>query len=202
MTPEKTSMRPSVELRVEQARRELAKVLLGAHAGELGAALAYGGHWRSLRHPDEIADVQRIEREELQHRTRVREMLDELGVAPESWRERLMFAIGTSISLLCRVGGWFIPMYGAGAFEKGNVREYEDAARFAVLAGMEPIVADLLHMAEVEWDHEQYFRSKVEGHWLSGVVPLWRAPPPRPTIRVSFDEFLAASNGVVSSAQR
>ncbi len=139
--------------------------------------------------------MRRIELEERQHRTRVREMLDELGVVPRVGRERLMFVIGTTISGLCRIGGWFVPMYGAGFLESGNVREYEDAARFAVVAELDHFVPDLLHMAEVEWDHERYFRSKVEGHWLSRLVPLWEAPPPRAVIQDSFD----AARGVGST---
>ena len=183
-------MRPSIELGHEAARRALAEILRRAHAGERGAALAYSGHWRCLRKHDEIAEVHQIELDEIEHRARVREMLAELGVEPDPWRERLMFTIGTTIGWLCRVGGWLIPMYGAGRLESGNVREYEDAARFAVLSGYGHFVSDLLHLAEVEWDHERYFRSKVEGHWLGALVPLWDAPPPRETVRESFDGFL------------
>lgn len=182
-------MRPFIELGHEEARRALAEILRGAHAGELGAALAYDGHWRSLRHAEEVAEVRQIALDELAHRARVGEMLAELDLEPDPWRERWMFAIGTTISWLCRVGGWFIPMYGAGRLESGNVREYEDAARFAVLAGCGHFVPDLLRLAEVEWDHERYFRSKAQAHWLGALVPLWEAPPARETIRANFDEF-------------
>lgn len=182
-------MRPSIELDHEAASRALVEILRGAHAGELGAALAYDGHWRSLRNHGEVAEVRQIALDELAHRARVGEMLAELGVEPDPWRERWMRAIGTAISCLCRVGGWFIPMYGAGRLESGNVREYEDAARFAVLAGWGRFGPDLLRLAEVEWDHERYFRAKAEGHWLGALVPLWDAPPARETIRASFDEF-------------
>ena len=184
-------MRPSIELGHEEARRALVEILRGAHAGELGAALAYDGHWRSLRNHDEIAEVHQIALDELAHRVCVGEMLAELGVEPDPWRERCMFAIGTAISWLCRVGGWFVPMYGAGRLESGNVREYEDAARFAVLAGYGCFASELLHLAEVEWDHERYFRSKAEAHWLGALVPLWSAPPARETIRERFDDFLS-----------
>ena len=139
--------------------------------------------------------MRRIELEERQHRTRVREMLDELGAAPRPGRERLMRVIGTTISGLCRIGGWFVPMYGAGLLESGNVREYEQAARFAAVAGFTHFVPDLLHMAEVEWDHERYFRSKVEGHWLARLVPLWGALPARTSIRDSFGLFEAGPEG-------
>lgn len=187
-------MRPSIGLGDDAARRALVEILRGAHAGELAAALAYDGHRRSLQAPREIAEVRGIELDEKRHRTRVREMLMELGERPDPWRERSMFVIGTVIGWLCRIGGWFVPMYGAGRLERGNVREYEDAARYAVLAGLPHLAPDLLHMAEVEWDHERYFRSKVEDHWLGGLVPLWEAPPPRATIRRSFGDFLSTES--------
>lgn len=183
-------MRPSIELDPNDARQALVSLLQGAHAGELGAARAYAGHWRSLRKLDEIAEIRRIELDELDHRARVGDMLRALDAEPEPWRERLMLVVGTTISWLCRVGGWLIPMYGAGRLERGNVREYEDAARFAVLSGYPRFVPELLHMAEVEWDHERYFRSKVETHRVAALVPLWAAPAPRETIRESFEDFL------------
>ena len=41
----------------------------------------------------------------------------------------------------------------------------------------------LLEMAEVEWDHEAYFRAKVERHALARVFKVWAPPPPRESIR-------------------
>ena len=58
-------------------------------------------------------------------------------------------------------------MYGAGRLESHNVKEYEDAADLAVVSGHPEFVECLLEMAEVEWDHEAYFRGKVESHWLA-----------------------------------
>jgi len=41
-------------------------------------------------------------------------------------------------------------------------------------------------MAEVEWEHERYFRSQVTGHpWLRW-MSLWHAPAPKWEIRRSF----------------
>lgn len=167
-------------------------VLQHAHAGELAAALAYGGHWRSLSDVDEIATVRAIELEELDHRRGVRAMLDELGEEPERSREIELRAIGLAIAFLCRVGGWFVPMYGAGRLESANVVEYETAARLARLSGKVQFVEPLLEMAEVEWEHERYFHDGIEGHWLRRWFPRWKRPPPRRRIRESFDEFLEA----------
>jgi hypothetical protein len=81
--------------------------------------------------------------------------------------------------LFCHVTGWYCPMYGAGWIERRNIQEYVDAAAFAVQAGRNDLAGELLEMARVEWDHEQYFRTKVLGHWLRRVLPVWQAPPPR-----------------------
>ena len=82
-------------------------------------------------------------------------------------------AIGRTLSALCHVSGWLIPMYGAGRLERRNIGEYEDAARLALAADRADLVDCLLSMAEVEWDHEQYFRSCVLRHRLATGIPMW-----------------------------
>ena len=186
-------MRPSVTLDRASARIALVAVLKNAHAGELGAARAYRGHWRSLRDAREAAEVQQIEREELEHRRQVGTMLRELGAAFDARLERRMSWIGSAVSAFCGFGGWFAPMYGAGRLEAANVQEYEDAARFAVLAEEPQLAMDLLRMAEAEWEHERYFRAKVLSHWLARFVPVWEPLMPRLHIWESFEYFLLLS---------
>ena len=41
-------------------------------------------------------------------------------------------------------------------------------------------------MAEVEWDHEAYFRDRVLRHPLSRLIRVWPAVPPRESIRTAF----------------
>jgi len=77
-------------------------------------------------------------------------------------------------------------MYGAGRLESRNIREYETAARFARDCGCEEFTDCLLTMAEVEWEHETYFRSRVLAHSLGRRLSLWPPPPPKETIRESF----------------
>ena len=84
------------------------------------------------------------------------------------------------------------PMYGAGRLERRNIVEYETAARLAVRAGRPEFADCLLTMAEVEWDHEQYFRSRVLVHCLAARVPMWPAPPPKGEIRTSFERAMRA----------
>lgn len=174
------------------ARAQLVALLQLAHSGELAAALAYDGHARSVKDPVERAEIDAIRVEELEHRACVRRMLDELGVAPQRWRERLQRAVGRTVSAFCLVGGWFGPMYGAARIERRNVGEYERAAGLAVDAGLPHLVADLVEMAEVEWDHERYFREKAESHVLWRVFPSWSPPPAKEDIRLHLAAALDA----------
>ena len=74
-------------------------------------------------------------------------------------------------------------MYGAGKLERGNIVEYEIAARYAVDCGYQQFVESLLEMAEIEWDHELYFRKKSEESRWSKYIRVWSEPPPRKSIR-------------------
>jgi len=168
------------------ARGLLVAVLRHAHAGELAAGNAYRGHAASVSDPGEKSQIRKIEDEEWVHRRQVGEMLAALGSAPDPVRERKLLRIGKTIAFLCRIGGWYVPMCGAGRLESHNVKEYEDAADFAVESGHPEFVECLLEMAEVEWDHEAYFRGKVESHWLRHVIHVWPAIPPRREIRAGF----------------
>src|SRR5438552_12711601 len=76
-----------------------------------------------------------------------------------------------------------LPMYGAGKLERRNIVAYEHAARYAIGCGKLEFVDCLLVMAEVEWEHEQYFRAKVLSHPVGRRLPIWPAPPPKETIR-------------------
>lgn len=170
------------------ALRQLRFLLQLAYSGELAAIRAYLGHRHSLRDRAERAEIAKIVRDEVRHRHCLLELLAELGSAPDPFRERKMESVGRAISAFCQVGGWFFPMYGAGRLEAQNIREYEVAARLALAAGRPTLVEPLLEMAEVEWDHEHYFRGKVLAHPLRHVLRPWPAPPARARIRESFRE--------------
>jgi rubrerythrin len=171
------------------AREQLTFLLQLAYSGELAATRAYLGHRTSLRDPAERAELGRIIRDEVRHRHCVLHQLAALDAAPDPSRERKMGRVGRTISTFCLVGGWFFPMYGAGRLESQNVREYETAARLALVAGLDRFVEPVLEMAEVEWDHERYFRTKASCHALWSPMPKWSPPPPRETIRASFRTF-------------
>src|SRR5262245_3876063 len=173
-----------------EARVRLVHFLQMAHAGERGAALAYESHARTARTVTERDEILKIRAEEIDHRERVGRMLARLGERPDPALERTMERIGRAIAAFCRIGGWFLPMYGAGRLERRNIVEHEDAARAAALSGNGDFVDDLLDMAEVEWEHERFFRLKAASHPLWRWVPGWEPPPPRGAIRQSFNGFI------------
>ncbi len=167
----------------DQALRKLIRQLQGAYSGELAAGFAYRGHWHSLRAGAERERIMTIEMEEWHHRELVGAMLRNLGAKPNRVREIVFWLIGKFIAGFCHVGGWFAPMYGAGRLERFNIVEYEDAARYAAQCGHPELIDCLLTMAEVEWEHERFFRSCVEGHWMLRVLAIWEPAPPKETIR-------------------
>src|SRR5215210_6528850 len=115
----------------QPSQRQLVRILQAAYSGELAAAYAYRGHWKSLREPTEQESVRRLEQEEWVHREKVGHILRELESGPSKFREIRMSAIGRTIGMLCHLTGWFMPMYFAGRLESRNVCEYEAAARYA-----------------------------------------------------------------------
>jgi rubrerythrin len=164
----------------------LIRQLRGAYSGELAAGYAYRGHWRSVRDAGEREHIARIESEEWHHREIVGGMLRALGARPSKLREAIFWGIGRAIGLSCHLGGWFIPMYGAGRLERGNIVEYEVAAEYAHACGHDEMIDDLLEMAEVEWEHERYFRERVAGHRLLRILMPWPAVAPKESIRAKW----------------
>ncbi|QQS34335.1 MAG: demethoxyubiquinone hydroxylase family protein [Acidobacteriota bacterium] len=154
----------------EASKRDLVRILQSAFSGEVAAAYAYRGHWKSLKNSPEKERIRQIEEEEWDHRRRVGEWLAKLGAAPRPFREKVFWTIGRVLGLTCYVSGWFMPMYFAGRLESKNSVEYEDAAVFARELGMQDCVNDLLDMARVEVEHEVFFRDVVSGHRLLPIM--------------------------------
>lgn len=175
---------------VHQSRRNLIAILQLAYSGELAAAYAYRGHWKSVSTAADREAIHAIEEDEWRHRKLVGEMLSDLGAEPNRVREIRATIIGRTLGLLCHVTGWLLPMYGAGKLESRNIVEYETAARYARDCGRADFIDCLLEMAEVEWDHEQYFRECVLRHALGPRLPIWPQPPPKQSIRTSFENEL------------
>ncbi len=155
---------------MESARKNLIRILQNAYSGEIAAAYAYRGHWKSLRDSPEKEKIKQIEAEEWDHRRRVGEWLEKLGGRPRGGREKIFWTIGRTLGVTCHLSGWFMPMYFAGRLESQNSVEYEDAAAFAKKLQMQDCVDDLLDMARVEVEHEVFFREMVTGHRLLPVM--------------------------------
>lgn len=148
------------------ARQNLIRILQNAYSGEIAAAFAYRGHWKSLKESPEKERIKEIEAEEWHHRERVGAWLEKLGAKPRGGREKVFWTIGQTLGLTCHMSGWFMPMYFAGRLESQNSVEYEGAASFAKELEMHDCVDDLLDMARVELEHEVFFREMVTGHRL------------------------------------
>jgi rubrerythrin len=170
-----------------ESRQNLIALLQLAYSGELAAAYAYRGHWESVSDLAQKTAIQKIENDEWRHRELVGEMLVGLDSGPNQTREQRADKIGRVLGFLCHVMGWLAPMHGAGRLESRNIREYETAARFARGCGRRDLVDCLLEMAEVEWDHEHYFRNRVQEHFIGRHLPIWIQPPPKESIRISFE---------------
>jgi demethoxyubiquinone hydroxylase (CLK1/Coq7/Cat5 family) len=149
----------------------LIRILQNAYSGEIAAAFAYRGHWKSLDQSAEKDRIKEIEAEEWHHRERVGRWLETLDAKPRRLREMAFWSIGRTLGLSCHLSGWFMPMYFAGRLESGNVVEYEGAASYARELKMNECVDDLLDMARVEAEHEIFFREMVAGHRL---LPMMR----------------------------
>ncbi len=183
----------------------LIRQLQNAYSGEKAAAYAYRGHALSTPNLEERNEILKIEQEEWEHRESIGSMLRTLGAQPRFSREVLMTAVGVVIYCLCRLGGflnifnfgWYMSMYGAGKLEQANINEYEVAALSAIASGEDRFVEALVHMAEVEWDHELYFRSKSATSKWAKWIKIWNPPPPRDATRRS----LARENFVQQKAK-
>lgn len=169
-------------------RAKLIATLQLAYSGELAAGYAYRGHWHSVSDTAEKSRIKAIEDEEWHHRKLVGEMLTSLGAGPNKMREIRATVLGRALGMMCHLSGWFAPMYGAGKLESRNIVEYEMAAQHARGCGREDLIDCLLTMAEVEWEHEHYFRSRVLSHRWSKRFSIWPEPPPKETIRRSFNK--------------
>jgi len=153
---------------MEQAehRHRLIHTLQMAYSGEFAAALAYAGHWRTLRRAEQKEAVHQIELDEWHHRKNLLLLLAELEAKPTGWRDLMMGGLGCFIFVACFISGWFFPMYFAGRLEDGNILEYKHAAEHATALGLAEMAETLMVFSAKEEEHEAYFFNVVRGHWM------------------------------------
>jgi demethoxyubiquinone hydroxylase (CLK1/Coq7/Cat5 family) len=156
---------------LKTSRENLIRILQNAHAGELAAAYAYRGHWKSLRESSEKTEIKKIEEEEWQHRRCIEKWLAHFEAKPRALREATFWTVGRTLGVGCYVSGWFMPMYFAGRLESQNVQEYVEAAKYARELGLEDCVTELIEMSDTEQRHEDFFKTVVQDHSL---LPIMR----------------------------
>ena len=157
----------------KNARKNLIRILQNAHAGELAAAYAYRGHWKSVRNVEQKEQIKQIEAEEWQHRAGVLAWLEKLDAKPRKIREAIFWTVGRVLGTTCYLSGWFFPMYFAGRLESQNVQEYLRAAEFAKELGMEDCEKELLEMSATEQRHEDFFKEIVQNHFLLPITKIF-----------------------------
>ncbi len=151
---------------MKDTKARLIELLQKAYSGERAAALAYNGHWKSLKNAAEIQMVKKIELDEWQHRTRIGEMLLELGVQPLFFREKVLYMIGRTIGFICHFCGNFLAAFFAGILENKNVREYAIALDYAKELGLEHYFEDFIEMEKTELEHEFLLREMIKDNWF------------------------------------
>jgi rubrerythrin len=164
-------------------RKKLIHILQMAYSGELAAALAYAGHWRTLHNREQKEAVRQIEQDEWHHRQNLLQLLAEVDAKPSAWRDLMMGALGSCIFVACFASGWFFPMYFAGRLEDGNIIEYKHAAEHARALGLTAMEETLMIFSAKEEEHEAYFYNVVRDHWMLKPVMAvftWGPPPGAP----------------------
>ncbi len=151
---------------MKNAKQKLIKLLQKAFSGERAAALAYNGHWKSLRNATEIRIVRKIEEDEWIHRKKIGEMLSQLNAEPLFLREKVFWLIGRTIGIICHFCGRFCAAFFAGILESKNVDEYKQALEYAEEIGLKEYFADFIEMRKTEAEHEFALRELIKDHWF------------------------------------
>jgi len=138
-----------------------------AYSAEKAAALAYIGHAASLKDPEEIEAVKRIEADEWEHRRQVRMIMDRYEIPVSGFYEVRFLIIGKIIGWSCHLIGRFMPYFFAGKLESGNVCEYFVMLHEFHELGIHAHDEELYEMGVREKEHEVYFLELIENEkWL------------------------------------
>ena len=151
---------------MKNPKSKLIELLQKAYSGEMAAALAYSGHWKSLKKESDIRAINKIEHEEWQHRRRISEILSELNAEPLVLREKVFYLIGRNIGIICFFFGRFCAAFFAGILESKNVDEYAEALKYAQEAGLEVYFEDFTEMNKTEAEHEFILREMIKYVWF------------------------------------
>lgn len=151
---------------MKDSKTKLIKLLQKAYSGERAAALAYNGHWKSLKDEKEIRIVRRIEQDEWRHREQIKRMLDEMSARPLFFREIIFYLIGRFIGIVCHFCGKFCAAFFAAILESKNVRDYSIALKYCEETGLDIFFEDLREMEKAEAEHEVLLREMIRDNWF------------------------------------
>ncbi len=90
--------------------------------------------------------------------------MEVLEAKPRKFKEAILWTIGRGLVAACHNSSWFFPIYFAGRLKTGNVKNYEDAARFAKELEMPECYDALVEMARVDRNTKTFFRAIVAKH--------------------------------------
>lgn len=119
------------------------------HGVEIGAELAYKGHFRRTKDPK----IYFIALDELGHQKDLRKMLEYYGEEPSKAIDSTFRFIGTIIYWLCQISPKFLLNYVARSLEIFAVFSYANLA-----IRYNDFRYSFLKMAEKELEHENYFK--------------------------------------------
>jgi hypothetical protein len=151
----------------------LVDLLKRAYSAEKAAAFAYQGHASSIKDPEQKKAIRQIEIDEWNHRSEVREIMNQYNVPISKWYELRFHIIGKSISYACHIIGWFMPFYFAGKLESGNVCEYFRMKQYFNSLGITQHDHTLYEMGIKEKEHEVYFLEKIKTNRLLPFFQKW-----------------------------
>jgi len=153
---------------------EVLRWLRRAHAGELGAALAYRGHARSVRDAGERARILRILGEELAHRAEAAALLTARGATGDRQLARWVARLGRIAGIACRCTGHWAPMLGAAIAEAINVGEYRRLGAAARAAGDGEALDFARRSQRLEAEHARWFAACAERHGgVGAAIAQW-----------------------------
>lgn len=121
------------------------------HGVEIGAYLAYKGHYMAVIDPEVLT----IMFDEMEHRKALKEYLEELGEKPSPVIDFIFKAIGTTVQLMCRFFPEWLLDKVACLLEIFAVFSYKHLA--TVYKDRE---AMFLEMAKTEQEHKEYFEKE------------------------------------------
>ena len=152
-------------MRIDHPR--LIDALRKTYSAEKAASLAYVGHARSLKDPEEKSAVKQIERDEWEHRRNVLEIMKKYEISISRYYEWKYYVIGKIIGYSCYVIGRFMPYFFAGKLESGNVCEYFVMMRHFHSLGINEHDELLYEMGIKEKEHEVFFLEMIKDEsWM------------------------------------